>query len=87
MAGARSLHIRDRLNPVPNVIRTTRWGLQSEEHRSVPHEEILGDALGEYVGGIISARRISTHPPRVVNHGSRFDAFSLRFSPVSVQRG
>ena len=53
MAGARSLHIRDRLNPNPDVIRTTRWGLQSEEHRSVPHEEILGDALGKYVGGVI----------------------------------
>ena len=53
MAGARSLHIRDRLNPIPDVIRTTRWGLQSEEHRSVPHEEILGDALGKYVGGVI----------------------------------
>ena len=53
MAGARSLHIRDRLNPIPDVIRTTRRGLQSKEHRSVPHEEILGDALGKYVGGVI----------------------------------
>ena len=52
MAGTRSLHIRDRLNPIPDVIRTTRRGLQSEEHRSVPHEEILGDALGKYAGWV-----------------------------------
>ena len=53
MAGARSLHVKDQLGPVPGIFRTARWGLQSKQHRSVPHEEILGDALGEYVRGVV----------------------------------
>ncbi len=49
MTGAQGLRDRGRLDRVPDAFRTTRWGLQSEQHRSVPHEEVLGGTLVEDV--------------------------------------
>ena len=53
MAGARSLHVRNHLDPVPDAFSTARWGLQSKQYRSMPHEEVLGDTLGEYVRRVV----------------------------------